>query len=241
MTFADRMGAARPLISPTCERVLLRLVEHELLDLVEIMNADDESDDVDAVIRSFEIDADRSRLSIALEITALYSDVTRYRVVDCFNPYRWRVTEADFSDVLVSDDHPAAIPFRGRKAELTFRGTTQQPIELAERLREVHTEHVGEYIDLESVTNQPLSKILAGEFGQIAAGPTSLLERYKREADLAGLVTTLMDCGPPRCFTSNGKLGSTWKEISIVPSVMELGESIVVAERFVVSQAQREI
>ncbi|MGB1583843.1 MAG: hypothetical protein ACPHCI_08650 [Solirubrobacterales bacterium] len=207
---------------------------HEFLDLIELVEVDDEADGKSVIARTFELVGDRERLKLDLEIVAWHTGARYARILECVKPFAWRFTDEPCDRALVSDDHPAVVEFRDRRADLTFRGRVEDPSALANALRTVHHEYVGEYIDFGTVANEPLTELFAGDFGQIAAGPTSLLEKMGRVADSAGLSTTIQDCGPPVRYLENAE-GGSWVEISTPPWAIDFGGGFVVAERFVVS------
>ena len=61
-----------------------------------------------------------------------------------------------------------------------------------------------------------LEALLTLGYGQLAYGPATLLRRYEEVADAHGLATSLVITGPGRSGLS----------------LLELGESYVIAERF---------
>ena len=131
---------------------------------------------------------------------------------------RWVASSSRFDRVGLHAEHPGLLPFADDRGALSFRGRTDDPERLAHALRAAHAEIAGRYIDFEDVVNTlvGLEALVTLGYGQLAYGPATLLRRFEEVADAHGLATSLVITGP-------GRTGL---------SLLELGESYVVAERF---------
>ena len=86
---------------------------------------------------------------------------------------------------------------------------------LEHALRAAHAEAAGEHVEFED----GIAERLAVGYGRLASGPVTLLRRYASVAEDYGVATNLTVTGPGRAGLS----------------LLELGDSFVVAERFSVA------
>jgi hypothetical protein len=133
---------------------------------------------------------------------------------------RWIAGSTPFDRATLHADHPGLLPYADDHGGLSFRGSPDDPERLAHALRAAHVQVAGRHIAFEDVVNTIFSgrlELLLGlGFGQLASGPVTLLRRYAGVAEAHGVETQLVVTGP-------GRPGL---------SLLELGESFVVAERF---------
>jgi hypothetical protein len=137
------------------------------------------------------------------------------RTIRCDGVVRWRAASEPFGHALLHTEHPGLLPYADERGGLSFKGRPAEPERLVHALRAVHAEAAGEHIAFE----EGLAERLAVGYGRLASGPVTLLRRYASVAGGHGLATNLTVTGPGR-----GGL-----------SLLELGDTFVVAERFSVS------
>ena len=155
---------------------------------------------------------DALRLDVHL---AAWARRTWDRTIRCDGVVRWRATSEPFGHALVHAEHPGLLPFADDRGGLSFRGRPPEPHRLEHALRAAHAEAAGEHVEFED----GLAERLAIGYGRLASGPVTLLRRYASVAEDYGLSTNLTVTGPGRAGLS----------------LLELGDSFVVAERFSVS------
>jgi hypothetical protein len=137
------------------------------------------------------------------------------RTIRCDGVVRWLAAGEPFAHAVLHGDHPGLLPFADECGGLSFRGRPSEPERLEHALRAVHAEAAGHYVAFED----GLAERLAVGYGRLATGPVTLLRRYARVADAHGVATQLSVTGPGRAGLS----------------LLELGNSFVVAERFSVT------
>ena len=125
---------------------------------------------------------------------------------------RWRATGEPFGHALLHGQHPGLLPFADERGGLSFRGRPPEPGRLEDALRAAHAEAAGEHVEFDD----GIAERLAIGYGQLASGPVTLLRRYASVAEDYGVATNLTVTGPGRAGLS----------------LLELGDSFVVAERF---------
>ena len=127
---------------------------------------------------------------------------------------------APFDRATLHAEHPGLLPYADERGGLSFRGRPADPERLAHALRDAHVRARRPHIAFEDVVNTifagRLELLLSLGFGQLANGPVTLLRRYAEVASAHGVATTLIVTGPGRAGLS----------------LLELGDSFVVAERF---------
>jgi hypothetical protein len=131
---------------------------------------------------------------------------------------RWAAASGLFRHVGLHTEHPGLLPFADDRGALSFRGRPADPQRLAHALRAAHAEIADGHIAFEDVINAHVGfeTLLSFGYGQLAVGPATLLRRYAEVAIEHGVSTRLIVTGP-------GRTGL---------SLLELGETTVVAERF---------
>jgi hypothetical protein len=137
------------------------------------------------------------------------------RAIRCDGVVRWRATSEPFGHALLHAEHPGLLPYSDERGGLSFRGRPSEPERLEHALRAAHAEAAGEHIPFED----GIATRLSIGYGRLASGPVTLLRRYASVAGRHGLATNLTITGPGRAGLS----------------LLELGDSFVVAERFSVS------
>jgi hypothetical protein len=137
------------------------------------------------------------------------------RTIRCDGVVRWRATGEPFGHAFLHREHPGLLPFADEFGGLSFRGVPREPERLVHALRAEHAETAGEYVAFE----EGLAERLAVGYGRLATGPVTLLRRYADVAGGHGVETNLTITGPGRSGLS----------------LLELGDSFVVAERFSLS------
>ncbi len=156
--------------------------------------------------------ADALRIDVHL---AAWAKRTWERTIRCDGVVRWRASGEPFGHALLHAEHPGLLPFVDERGGLSFRGRPPEPDRLEYALRAAHAEAAGEHIEFED----GIAERLAVGYGRLASGPVTLLRRYASVAEDYGVATNLTVTGP-------GRAGLT---------LLELGDSFVVAERFSVS------
>lgn len=139
------------------------------------------------------------------------------RTLRCDGAVRWQTTSEPFSRALLHAEHPGLLPYADERGGLSFNGVPAQPEQLVAALRAAHLEAAGGHIKFE----EELGERLAIGYGRLASGPVTLLRRYANVADDHGVATNLTVTGP-------GRGGLT---------LLELGTTFVVAERFTVVES----
>jgi hypothetical protein len=134
------------------------------------------------------------------------------RTIRCDGVVRWLATGEPFSHARVHAEHPGLLPFADERGGLSFRGRPPEPERLAHALRAAHAEAAGPHVEFD----EGLAERLAVGYGRLASGPVTLLRRYASVAGGHGVATNLTITGPGRTDLS----------------LLELGDSFVVAERF---------
>jgi hypothetical protein len=134
------------------------------------------------------------------------------RTIRCDGVVRWRTTNEAFSHAVLHAEHPGLLPFTDERGGLSFRGVPGEPERLVHELRATHAETAGDHIAFE----EDLHERLAIGYGRLASGPVTLLRRYADVAGGHGVETNLT-------VTGAGRAGL---------SLLELGDSFVVAERY---------
>jgi hypothetical protein len=185
----------------------------ELGDLPALL-ADEALDALGAVMGS-ERTGDGLRLDVRL---AGRDRRTWDRAIRADGVVRWVVSSSRFHRAALLSEHPGLLPFTDDFGGLSFQGRAADPQRLADALRAAHAELAGRHIAFEEVVNALLGvdALLALGFGQLANGPVTLLRRYAEVAEAHGVATRLTVTGPGRDGLS----------------LLELGETYVVAERF---------
>ncbi len=134
------------------------------------------------------------------------------RTIRCDGVVRWLAAGEPFGHAVLHAEHPGLLPFADERGGLSFRGRPPAPERLENALRAVHAEAAGQHVRFED----GLAERLAVGYGRLASGPVTLLRRYARVAAAHGVATQLSVTGPGRAGLS----------------LLELGDSLVVAERF---------
>ena len=133
---------------------------------------------------------------------------------------RWVATSTPFHRAALHTEHPGLLPYADEHGGLSFRGSAADPARLAHALRDAHAQAAGPHVAFEDVVNTifagRLELLLALGFGQLANGPVTLLRRYAEVASEPGVETNQIVPGPGRAGLS----------------LLELGDTFVVAERF---------
>jgi hypothetical protein len=135
------------------------------------------------------------------------------RTVRCDGAVRWQATSDPFSGAVLHAEHPGLLAYADERGGLSFNGVPAAPDQLVAALRAAHAEAAGRHIAFEDAG---LAERLAVGYGQLASGPVTLLRRYANVAGHHGVATNLTVTGP-------GRAGLT---------LLELGDTFVVAERF---------
>ena len=134
-------------------------------------------------------------------------------------------------DLDLEEDHPAAWPFVHPTAELFFTGAASEPDALVGRLLEAHRGLGGDGLNpfdyLNASSDLPLTRLLSGHFGKLAAGPLPLVRRYREVLDEAGLRTSVIE---PKPFTWPEEDHD--EEDDGPPSALIMDHSFVVAHDF---------
>jgi hypothetical protein len=163
-------------------------------------------------IRGTSVAGDALRLDVRL---AAWARRTWERTIRCDGVVRWRATSEPFGHALLHAEHPGLLPYSDERGGLSFCGRPSEPERLEHALRVAHAETAGEHVAFED----GIAERLAVGYGRLASGPVTLLRRYASVAGRHGLDTNLTITGPGRAGLS----------------LLELGDSFVVAERFSVS------
>ncbi len=133
---------------------------------------------------------------------------------------RWVASSTPFHRATLHTEHAGLLPYADEHGGLSFRGNAADPERLAHALRDAHVQAAGPHVAFEDVVNTifagRLELLLSLGFGQLANGPVTLLRRYAEVASEHGVATNLIVTGPGRAGLS----------------LLELGDSFVVAERF---------
>ena len=137
------------------------------------------------------------------------------RTIRCDGAVRWQVTSDRFTHALLHHEHPGLLPFVDESGGLSFNGRPEEPERLAQALRDAHAVTAGNHISFED----GLAERLAVGYGRLASGPVTLLRRYADVAGGHGVETNLTVTGPGR------------NDLCL----LELGDSLIVAERFSVT------
>ena len=153
-------------------------------------------------------------LQLYLELSA-WARRSWLRTLRCDGVVRWQVASETFSHALLHREHPALMPFADERGGLSFNGRPSEPERLARALRDAHHDTAGPHISFED----GLAERLAVGYGRLASGPVTLLRRYADVADTHGVETNLIVTAPGR------------NDLCL----LELGESLIVAERFSVT------
>ena len=113
--------------------------------------------------------------------------------------------------------------------KLYFRGIPQSEIEIVGQLLVAHRETVGDWIPFAKFFNSccKLNGLLTGGFGQLADGPTFLIEKYASVLLSAGLKPNALT---PRC--AKWWNGDQWINNTVSLSAFVIGDSFFVAEEF---------
>jgi hypothetical protein len=112
------------------------------------------------------------------------------RTVHCTGVAGWAATGGRFRHAAIRRTHPALLPFTDTIAALSFRGRVAHRGRLVKDLRQVHGEVAGEFVPFDDVFNGAADLGLG--YGQLAAGPVTLLEYYALVATAHGLQTQLV-------------------------------------------------
>ncbi|MDA0183089.1 hypothetical protein OJ997_22460 [Solirubrobacter phytolaccae] len=136
------------------------------------------------------------------------------RTLRCDGAVRWQATSEPFLSANLHAEHPGLLPFVDERGGLSFNGAVAEPERLEAALRAAHAQAAGGHIAFE----EGLAARLAVGYGRLASGPVTLLRQYAHVADDHGVATNLTVTGPGR----NGL------------SLLELGGTFVVAERFTI-------
>jgi hypothetical protein len=140
------------------------------------------------------------------------------RTLRCDGAVRWQTTSDPFSSATVHAEHPGLLPYVDERGGLSFNGVPPEPDRLVAALRAAHQEAARGHVAFEE---NGLAERLAVGYGRLASGPVTLLRRYADVAARNGVATNLIVTGPGR-----GGL-----------SLLELGDTFVVAERFSVVES----
>jgi hypothetical protein len=135
------------------------------------------------------------------------------RTLRCDGAVRWQATGEPFSSACVHAEHPALLPYADERGGLSFKGVPAEPQRLVAALRAAHHEAARGHVAFE---DDGLAERLAVGYGRLASGPVTLLRRYADIAERSGVATHLVVTGPGRDGLS----------------LLELGDTFVVAERF---------
>ncbi len=152
-----------------------------------------------------------SALQLYVQIGAWW-DRKWTRTLRCDGVVRWQATSEGFTTAILHAEHPGLLPYADELGGLSFNGVPAEPSRLVAALRAAHHEAAGGYIAFE----EGMADRLALGYGRLAAGPVTLLRRYAHVAEENGVSTNLTVTGP-------GRAGLT---------LLELGDSFAVAERF---------
>lgn len=134
------------------------------------------------------------------------------RTLRCDGAVRWQASSEPFARAVLHAEHPGLLPFADERGGLSFNGAIPEPERFEAALRAAHAEAAGGHIAFE----EGLAARLAVGYGRLASGPVTLLRHYAHVADDHGVATNLTVTGP-------GRPGL---------SLLELGDTFVIAERF---------
>jgi len=155
-------------------------------------------------------------LQLYVQLSA-WRDRVWNRTLRCDGAVRWQTTSDPFATAVLHGEHPGLLQFADERGGLSFKGAPAEPERLEAALRVAHAEAAGRHIAFE----EGLAERLAIGYGRLASGPVTLLRRYAHVADDHGVATNLTVTGP-------GRNGLT---------LLELGDTFVVAERFSVVES----
>jgi hypothetical protein len=209
----------------------MRDVPHDLADLPELF--DDELDRV-ASIAEVRSDAHAAFLRIVLDVRGLDGSHER-RAIECREAVRWRLSDETIYTLEVHDEHPALLAVADDQADLFFTGTPADPSRAADGLRALSARLAGPYLDFDATVNTDaggLAALLGGGYGRLATGPVTLLRAFGEALERDGVRASLVTTGRASRYLGHE---TGWTPPPRDLSVLDLGESWVVAESFVCS------
>jgi hypothetical protein len=171
-------------------------------------------------------------LDAVLDVSVMDYDCTETRA-------RWRIRARDVRECrigrsggdvrLLEADHVLIRQHTDPQQTLHFRGIPQSADATLGQLWASHRHEVLDWIPFERFLNSkaPLPDLLAGGYGLLADGPTFLIEAYARVLSSAGLSPNASEPRPAKWWN-----GREWLANPPALAAIELGESLVVAERF---------
>jgi hypothetical protein len=214
-------------------------MHHDLADLPELLDPDD--DDVDApvaTILQMTIDAEPARLEIVIRLNWPDHE-PEHRTLECINVVRWVLIDGSVSEANVFDEHPGLLDYTDERGELFFTGAPSDPSRTAAALRDAHISLVGRYLDFDEVVNidefgrRPLSNLLSLGYGKLAEGSLTLMREFQALLEQGGSRTSLLRLGNRKLWANDER---RWVDAPNPLSLLDLGESWIVAQRFVVNE-----
>lgn len=148
----------------------------------------------------------------------------------CDEVREYQMVDMSGGDLQVDDGgHPVVRQHTDTAVDLAFRGIPGDPIRLIGGLWKAHRETCDGWIPFDRYLNLqlPLEELLRADSGVLAQGPRFLLEAYASELRAHSLAASLSSERSAKYF-ADGK----WLEQQQPLSVMQFGESFIVAERF---------
>jgi hypothetical protein len=151
----------------------------------------------------------------------------------CGDVRRVRISNDRWGDHLrIETRHPLLLPYSEPKAELYFSQRPEDAGGVIGRLIEAHREVVGAWFDcLEFLNIGPdgsLRRMLEGGFGRLAQGPRSLIERYARVLEGAGVPTSVL---PPRAAHDAGQSDEAGTLVALIFGASHVVAAAVTGDR----------
>ena len=181
------------------------------------------------------IEAKGLRLELALEFYRhrhADSEVQRWGII-APQAYRWTMREGRADRVQLTSDHPLLLDYQWPQHELYVSARPDDCSAVVGDLYQRHVACVGSWISFQRYLNLEPFRLLTGGHGKLAAGPEPVVRAYADVLVRRGVRhSTIRSPGP------------TWMELTRLdrpPSVLLLGETWIVANRFEATRTAVEV
>jgi hypothetical protein len=129
----------------------------------------------------------------------------------------------------IVDDHVLSRQHTDGRQSVSFRGTPTSALETVGRLWIAHQTAVGDWIPFERFINpyNNLEGLLKGGFGEVAVGPSFLMETYARVLNGDGVETYTSSLWKPKRWDGEKLIEDSTRLVTLT-----IGSSFFVAEEF---------
>ncbi|MBM83573.1 MAG: hypothetical protein CMJ78_23685 [Planctomycetaceae bacterium] len=100
----------------------------------------------------------------------------------CARVLSYHIADSSSQSITLTFDHPVLWPHKVAQSELYFSGNVADPLKLYGTLIEAQREVVGSWFPVERFINPNITQIEMSS-GQVAAGPSPLIERFREVLD----------------------------------------------------------